>query len=93
MAKSAEGTKVLGVNKKARYNYAIDETFEAGLVLVGTEVKSIKEGRFSFADSYAQVDKDELWLIVREELKSEPHVRALTDFLASYIRDAFARAE
>jgi molybdate transport repressor ModE-like protein len=36
--------------------------------------------------------RDELWLIVREELKSEPHVRALTDFLASYIRDAFARA-
>jgi DNA-binding transcriptional LysR family regulator len=37
--------------------------------------------------------KDELWLIVREELKSEPHVRALTDFLASYVRDAFARAK
>lgn len=36
--------------------------------------------------------RDELWLIVREELKTEPHVRALTDFLASYIRDAFARA-
>src|SRR5690242_12857964 len=63
MAKSSEGVKILGVNKKARYNYAIDETFECGLVLVGTEVKSIKDGRFSFADSYAQVDKDELWLI------------------------------
>lgn len=37
--------------------------------------------------------KDELWLIVREELKNEPHVRALTDFLASYVRDAFARAK
>jgi SsrA-binding protein len=63
MAKSNEGVKILGVNKKARYNYAIDETFECGLVLVGTEVKSIKDGRFSFADSYAQVEKDELWLI------------------------------
>ena len=63
MAKSNEGVKILGVNKKARYNYAIDETFECGLVLVGTEVKSIKDGRFSFADAYALVENDELWLI------------------------------
>jgi len=58
-----EATKVLAVNKKARFNYSIEETFECGLVLVGTEVKSIKEGRFSFADSYAQVEKGELWLV------------------------------
>ncbi len=58
-----EAIKVLSVNKKARFNYSIDETFECGLVLVGTEVKSIKEGRFSFADSYAMVENDELWLI------------------------------
>jgi SsrA-binding protein len=63
MAKSNEGIKVLSVNKKARFNYTIDESFECGLVLKGTEVKSIKDGRFSFADSYAQVTKDELWLI------------------------------
>ncbi len=62
MAKS-EGIKILAVNKKARFNYSIEETFECGLVLVGTEVKSIKEGRFSFADSYALVENDELWLI------------------------------
>ena len=62
MAKS-EGIKILAVNKKARFNYSIDESFECGLVLVGTEVKSIKEGRFSFADSYALVENDELWLI------------------------------
>jgi len=62
MAKS-EGIKVLGVNKKARFNYTIDESFECGLVLVGTEVKSIKDGRFSFADSYAVVENDELFLV------------------------------
>ena len=62
MAKS-EGIKVLGVNRKARFNYSIEESFECGLVLVGTEVKSIKDGRISFADSYAQVENDELWLI------------------------------
>ena len=60
---SHEAIKVLSVNKKARFNYSIDETFECGIVLVGTEVKSIKEGRFSFADSYALVENDELWLI------------------------------
>jgi SsrA-binding protein len=62
MAKS-EGIKVLGVNRKARFNYSIEESFECGLALVGTEVKSIKEGRISFADSYALVQNEELWLI------------------------------
>jgi SsrA-binding protein len=58
-----EAIKILAVNKKARYNYSIDESFECGVVLVGTEVKSIKDGRCSFADSYALVENDELWLI------------------------------
>jgi SsrA-binding protein len=63
MAKEGGGIKVLGVNRKARFNYSIDETFECGLSLVGTEVKSIKDGRISFADSYALVQNNELWLI------------------------------
>jgi SsrA-binding protein len=63
MAKTEGGIKLLSVNKKARFNYTIDESFECGLVLVGTEVKSIKDGRFSFADSYALVENEELWLI------------------------------
>lgn len=62
MSKS-EGIKVLAVNKKARFNFTIDESFECGIVLVGTEVKSIKDGRFSFADAYALVENDELFLI------------------------------
>jgi SsrA-binding protein len=62
MAKSG-GIKVLGVNRKARFNHSIEESFECGLSLVGTEVKSIKEGRISFADSYALVQNNELWLI------------------------------
>ena len=70
MAKS-EGIKVLAVNKKARFNYSIEESFECGLVLVGTEVKSIKEGRFSFADSYALVENGELWLV---DLHVTPYV-------------------
>jgi SsrA-binding protein len=63
MAKTDEGVKVLAVNKKARFNYHIEETYECGLALVGTEVKSIKEGRFSFVDSYASVENNELWLL------------------------------
>jgi SsrA-binding protein len=63
MSKSSEGVKVLALNKKARHNYSIDESFECGIYLVGTEVKSMKEGRFSFGDSYGFVDKDELWLL------------------------------
>ncbi len=62
MAKNT-AIKTLAVNKKARYNYSITESFECGIALAGTEVKSIKEGRFSFADSYAQVDNGELWLM------------------------------
>jgi SsrA-binding protein len=62
MAKEG-GIKVLAVNKKARFNFSIEESFECGLSLVGTEVKSIKDGRFSFADAYALVENDELWLI------------------------------
>jgi SsrA-binding protein len=64
MAKSGDGgIKILAVNKKARFNYSIEETYECGISLVGTEVKSIKDGRFSFVDSYASVEKGELWLL------------------------------
>ncbi len=63
MAKSDWNMKMLAVNKKARFNYSIQESLECGLALAGTEVKSIKEGKSSFADSYAEVKDDELWLV------------------------------
>jgi SsrA-binding protein len=50
-------------NKKARHDYAIDETFEAGIVLTGTEVKSLRQGRASLVDAYASVQDGEVWLI------------------------------
>jgi SsrA-binding protein len=55
--------KILAVNKKARFEYEIIDSLECGLALAGTEVKSLKIGQFSFADSYAQVENDELWLM------------------------------
>lgn len=54
--------KILAQNRKARYQYFIEETFEAGIVLQGTEVKSIRLGRVSLKDSYARVDNGELFL-------------------------------
>ena len=63
MAKAEDGIKVLSVNRKARYNYAIVDSFECGIELVGTEVKSMKEGRFSYSDAFATVEKEQLWLV------------------------------
>jgi SsrA-binding protein len=54
--------KFLAENRKALHDYEVLETFEAGLVLVGTEVKSIKDGRVNLRDSYARVERDEVWL-------------------------------
>jgi SsrA-binding protein len=54
--------KIICQNKTARINYFIDDTFEAGIVLVGTEVKSLREGRANLKDSYALVKDDEVFL-------------------------------
>lgn len=50
-------------NRKARYNYAVGETFEAGIVLTGTEVKALRAGTVNIAESYAEEKNGELWLI------------------------------
>ncbi|MDC7126223.1 MAG: SsrA-binding protein SmpB [Spirochaetales bacterium] len=60
---SEDGVKILSVNRKARFNYIVEETLECGIELKGTEVKSLRNGKFSFSDSYAIVNKLELWLI------------------------------
>lgn len=56
------GRKLIAQNKKARHDYAIEETYEAGLVLVGTEVKSLRAGRASLVDAYATIKDGEVWL-------------------------------
>ena len=55
--------KVVADNRKARFNYAIGETFEAGIVLTGSEVKSLRAGKATIAESYADTRGGELWLI------------------------------
>ena len=57
------GKKILAVNRKARYNYAVEDSLECGIELRGTEVKSMKERSFSFSDAYAKVEGGELWLV------------------------------
>jgi SsrA-binding protein len=55
--------KVITVNRKAYHDYAVEETLEAGLVLTGTEIKSIRQGRMNLRDAYARVENGEAWLI------------------------------
>ncbi|MFE6859673.1 SsrA-binding protein SmpB [Nocardia sp. NPDC057668] len=57
-----KGRKVIATNRKARHNYAIIDTYEAGIALVGTEVKSLREGKASLVDAYASIDDGEVWL-------------------------------
>lgn len=54
--------KVVSQNRKAFYDYSIEESYEAGIVLTGTEIKSIRAGRVNLKDGYARPDKGELWL-------------------------------
>lgn len=55
--------QTLALNRRARYDYNIEESFEAGLVLTGTEIKSLRAGKASLAEAYARIEKGEAWLI------------------------------
>lgn len=62
-AKSERAFKVVADNRKARFNYEIGETFEAGIALTGTEVKSLRVGKATIAESYADAKDGEIWLV------------------------------
>ena len=68
--------KLIATNKKARHNYHIDAEYEAGMVLVGSEVKAIREGRVSFQDAYADIKKGEVFL---RQLHVSPYKFAYND--------------
>lgn len=59
---AAPGEKLIVKNKKAYFNYAIEDSYEGGLVLVGSEVKSLRQGRVEMVDAFAAVERGELWL-------------------------------
>ena len=62
MAKKQSGEKVIAQNKTARVNYFIEDTFEAGLVLLGTEIKALREGKANMKDCYAVVREGEVFV-------------------------------
>jgi SsrA-binding protein len=57
------GERTIALNRRARHEYTIDETFEAGLVLTGTEIKSVRGGKVNLSDAFARVERGEAWLI------------------------------
>lgn len=61
--KSDPNNKLVAENRRARYDYAIEDTLEAGIMLFGSEVKSLRKGSANIAESYANVEQGELWLI------------------------------
>ncbi len=64
MAKKAEPKlKIAADNRKARFNYAIGEAFEAGIALTGTEIKSLRNGKATISESYADAKDGEIWLV------------------------------
>ena len=75
------GRKIIAQNRKARHDYHIEDTFEAGLVLQGTEVKSLRAGRASLVDGFAEFDRGELWLVnVHIPIYKTRRLHAGTDF-------------
>lgn len=63
MPKDKSGEKIVCVNREARHNYFIDEIYEAGLVLLGSEVKSLRDGKANLKDSYGRIQNGEAFLV------------------------------
>ena len=79
MSKSPDSKKVIARNKKALHDYHVIESLEAGLVLTGPEVKSIRAGRASLAESYANIDGGEVWVYDMHVSPYDPASRWNTD--------------
>jgi SsrA-binding protein len=73
MARNGDGTKLIAGNKRARRDYTILDTVEAGIVLTGSEVKSLREGHVQIADAFARVHNGEVWM---EGVRIAPYVNA-----------------
>ena len=55
--------QTIALNRRARHDFTIDETFEAGLALTGTEIKSVRAGKVNLSNAYARIERDEAWLV------------------------------
>jgi SsrA-binding protein len=63
MSIARDGSRTIALNRKARHEYHIEDTIEAGLVLTGTEIKSVRAGKVNLAQAYARIDGGEAWLV------------------------------
>ena len=84
LKKGRQGGSSIVVNKKARHDFYIDETFEAGISLVGWEVKSLRQGKVQLVDSYVLLKDGEAWLIGAQ---ITPLITASTHIVADPLRD------
>jgi SsrA-binding protein len=75
MAQKRESGKLVAENRKARFNYAIEDTLEAGLVLTGSEVKSLRTGKANIADAYASVERDGALYLINAHIAEYPQAR------------------
>lgn len=76
MTKTNDGRMVIATNRKARHDYFLEDEIEAGLVLVGSEIKSIRERRVNIREGYVQVQNGELWLVnvhIADYKQAGPH--------------------
>ncbi len=73
---AGEGIKIVANNRKARHDYEIVDSYEAGLVLLGSEVKAVREGRVNLSDAYARFIKGELWVV---GMHISPYTKAVTE--------------
>lgn len=62
-ASTSAGPRTIAVNRRARHEFTIEDTIDAGLVLTGTEIKSIRAGKVSLAEAYARIERGEAWLV------------------------------
>jgi SsrA-binding protein len=69
------GEKIIALNRKARHDFFIDETVEAGLMLVGPEVKSLREGKVNLRDSYARITRDNEAVLIGVHISAYGHAR------------------
>lgn len=61
--KKPEGIKHIATNRKALFNYSVEDSLEAGIALMGSEVKSLRDGKLQLLDSYAVIERNEVWLL------------------------------
>ena len=69
MSEKKSDRKIIAENRKARHDYFVIESYEAGLELFGTEVKSVRAGTVNLKDSYCEIDKGELFALAKSEIK------------------------